>query len=327
MTKRRRKHSKHTKSRKSRPVFGFFGILLAALLGLTGLAGQQGLIKWELPASVAAALNTQTDTQSTDDQSSASPVATATAGVDWGLGAVAGASNDNCAVQFLAGKAPVLTNDKMAAKTTELCYQGFAVLNSGIARVPLWAAEHLTPARVASARDLPRKGSFHADPNLPENERAELDDYKGAGFDRGHMVPNGDMPDETSQAECFTLANMAPQVADTNRGIWKQIESEVRDLAETSADVYVVTGPIFEGGDIETLNDRVMVPTGFYKAVYDAKKGQGAAYVVKNAEDSTYETISLSELHRRIGIDVFPGMPEKATGELALPELSGKRHS
>ncbi len=328
MTKRRKKHSKSKKSRKVGPVMGFLGMLVAALLGVAGLAGQQGLIKVDTP-SIAAALNTEGDRQPTDDQGqAAAAVAPAASKAALGLGSVPGAANDNCAIQFLGGVAPELTNEALAAKTTQLCYQGFAVLNSGITRTPLWTAEHLTPARIAHARGLPREGSFHADKNLAEDHRAELEDYKGFGFDRGHMAPNGDMPDEQSQAECFTLANMAPQVADTNRGIWRQIESEVRDLAETSADVYVVTGPIYEGEEIETLNGRVMVPTAFYKAVYDAKKGQGAAYVVKNADNNDdYETISLTELKRRIGIDVFPALPEETTGELVLPALSGKRHS
>ncbi len=319
MPKRRKK------PHKTHHAFHIAGVL-TALVALTAWAHQQGLINWELPSRLAAAPTSSSSSQSVDV---ASEPAGTTVAVDNGeaLGATPGASSDNCAPQFLAGKAPVLTNDKMAAKTHELCYMGFAVLDSGLTRTPLWAAEHLTADRIADARNLPRKGSFHADANLPADERAELVDYKGYDFDRGHMAPNGDMPDAASQAECFTLANIVPQNAENNRGVWKEIEEKVRDLAEKDADVYVVSGPIFGGDNIEQLHDRVMVPTQFFKAVYDAKLHKGAAYIVQNAPGSAYETISLTKLQGLTGINVFPGLPQSATGELALPAPSEKRHS
>jgi endonuclease G len=310
MSKRRKKKS-HTRGTAFRS-FGI-GALLSALVALTAWAHQQGLIDWQLPSSAVTA--------ATSDG-----VIVATAAIDPdGLGETAGASPENCAAQFFDGKAPRLTNDRMAAKTNTLCYTGFAVLNSGVTRTPLWAAEHLTAERVARARDLPRQGEFHADPNLAADERAELADYKNSGFDRGHMAPNADMPDAKSQAECFTLANIAPQNAENNRGVWKEIEAEVRALAAAKGDIYVVTGPIFDGDEVELLNERVMAPTHFFKAVYDVKQRKGAAYVVRNAPGNAYETVSLTKLEGLAGVEAFPGLPPAAIGELALPPPIEKR--
>ena len=313
MTKRR------AKAKSTHHVFHFTAFM-SALVALTAWAHQQGLITWQLPPGLANAV--------TQISNGTLPSISAMAANDGGgLGATAGASSDNCAAQFLGGQAPSLTNEKLAAKTHQLCYTGFAVLDSGLTRTPLWAAEHLTRERIAEAKQLKREGAFHADVNLPADERAELDDYKGYDFDRGHMAPNGDMPNKQAQAECFTLANIVPQNADNNRGVWKEIEGKVRDLAAEDSDVYVVSGPIFGGDNVETLHDRVMVPTQFFKAVYDVKRHQGAAYLVQNAAGKAYETISLSKLQSLTGINPFPGASDSATtGELALPAPTANQH-
>ena len=41
------------------------------------------------------------------------------------------------------------------------------------------------------------------------------------------------MPDSKAQQECFSLANMIPQVPENNRGVWENIEKSVRNMATT----------------------------------------------------------------------------------------------
>ena len=64
---------------------------------------------------------------------------------------------------------------------------------------------------------MARANTFHPDPSLPPGERAELSGYARSGFDRGHMSPSGDIPDEWSQDESFSLANMIPRTRTGNR--------------------------------------------------------------------------------------------------------------
>src|SRR5262244_1368535 len=111
--------------------------------------------------------------------------------------------SDGCLAQLQGNTAPTLINAKLGVKTRQLCFSEYVVLHSGISKTPVWSAEHLTAERIAAATGLPRPRSnaFHPEARLPDGERAELADYRGSGFDRGHMSPNGDMSNEQAQYE------------------------------------------------------------------------------------------------------------------------------
>ena len=193
----------------------------------------------------------------------------------------------------------------------------FGVLHSGLTRTPLWSAEYMTRDRVQQAREQVRRNAFHPDDRLQTSERAELKDYSRSGFDRGHMTPSGDMPDQQSQYDSFTLANMVPQDPKNNRGIWEGIESAVRRLTEQRGELYVITGPLFVGASIQQLNGRVLVPTHIYKLVYDPKRNEGAAYLVRNIDTKDVQQLSVEEIGKIAGIDFLPSIK---SSRLALPD-------
>ena len=228
------------------------------------------------------------------------------------------AANTTCPEDFAGGQPPVLHNPKLGAKTEALCFRAYAVLHSGVTRTPLWSAEHLTLAAVEAAREVRRVNAFHPEKRLPPADRAELSDYARSGFDRGHMSPSGDMPDEAAQAESFSLANVVPQAPRLNRGVWEGVESAVRGLAARDGEAYVVTGPLFQGSDLQALRGRVLVPTDTFKAVYDPRRGWAGAYVCTNTEEPSCRTVSIAQLREMSGIDVFPSLPE-ATKVVGAP--------
>lgn len=232
---------------------------------------------------------------------------------------------DECPVQFAARRPPAILNHKLDAKTQTLCFEAYAALHSGLTRTSLWSAEHLTARSVSEARGNERVNQFHAESRLPAGERAELSDYVRSGYDRGHLAPSGDMPTSKAQAESFSLANMTPQSPKLNRGLWEEIESAVRDQAVREGELYVVTGPLFQGGEVKLLNGHVLVPTGYFKAVWSPSRNMAAAYVVDNRDDSDYNIISISELSRLAGLDVFPGVSDgvkRNAGKLPVPTTS-----
>jgi endonuclease G len=176
-----------------------------------------------------------------------------------------------CADVFPAGQQPTLLNPKLAVRTTFLCNKGFAVMVSGVARDPLWSAEHLTAESLTLAGTVPRNGQFHPDDRLPAVDQAQLSDYSRSGFDRGHMSPSGDMPTADAQKESVSLSNMVPQVGSLNRGVWERIESAVRDRANEDGQLYVVTGPAFLDANVQSLQGRVLIPSMTWKAIYDPR--------------------------------------------------------
>jgi endonuclease G, mitochondrial len=218
------------------------------------------------------------------------------------------AAQTSCPDHFANGQAPDLINQKLSVKSKDLCYSGFALKHSGITRTPLYAAEHLTRDRLMQAKGLKRSSRFYPDPNLPASDRAELYHYARSGYDRGHVAPSGDMSTPETQQECFTLANMVPQVPSVNRGIWERVESATRKLAKNRGDLYVVTGPIYTGSSIQRIGGAVMVPTQMFKAIYDPSRNESGAYLVDNSEGAQVQIISISELEKLSGISVFPSI-------------------
>jgi endonuclease G, mitochondrial len=225
------------------------------------------------------------------------------------------AADTACGGNLYQGAQPALPA-KMARGLTLVCYQGYASASSAITRTPLWSAEHLTAGRIRVARRTERANSFFAEPSLTPDTRGELIDYRRSGFDRGHLSPSGDMPGHEEQRQSFSLANIAPQNSDLNRGPWADLEGRLRDYAERQGELWVVTGVLFQGERINTTPDgRVMVPTAFWKAAMVPQKGV-VVFLAPNDASGTIETLSPEAFTGRTGITPFPR--QNAPGQLEI---------
>ena len=217
-----------------------------------------------------------------------------------------------CPQFFPGGQRPDLLDPRLAQRTTLLCNDAYAALASGVTRGPLWSAEHLTAASVAAARETPRQGEFHPDDRLPPEDRAEIKDFRGSGYDRGHLSPSGDAGNIQAQQQSFSLANMVPQAPELNRGPWERIESATRRLAARRGELYVVTGPAFQGRQVRSIGAGVLVPSSIWKALYDPRAGRAGAYLCSNTAAPRCEVMSVAALACLVGIDPFPAATARA---------------
>ena len=210
-----------------------------------------------------------------------------------------------CKHFFPAGLPPTVPK---APLQRELCFSDFAVLHSGRTKTPVFVAEHLNRYILNQARSIPRRAHFYAEARLPEEERAQVHDYRDSGYSRGHMVPAGDMGSVAGKAQTFSLANMAPQDVELNNGAWNDIEQATRRYVQRAqGSVYVFTGPVYSSGNQTIGASGVQVPQYFYKLVYDASNGRSWAHW--QANEPTYRVstpISYEELVRRTGIEFVP---------------------
>ncbi|MGO4308174.1 DNA/RNA non-specific endonuclease [Cupriavidus sp. RAF12] len=218
---------------------------------------------------------------------------------------------DRCPQFFAQGAVPQLRNGQ-SLKPRALCFEAFAALHSGTTKTPVYVAERLNAEQIADAQDEERTNRFFADARLPRAERAELDDYKSSGYDRGHMAPAGDMPNATAMAQSFSLANMVPQAPQNNRKSWAGIEKATRKyVRRASGDVYVITGPVFgSAAPITTGQDQVWVPQYLFKLVYDSTTHRAWAHWIENSDSARAgRPISYRELVKRTGVEFLPGVP------------------
>lgn len=181
-------------------------------------------------------------------------------------------------------------------------------------KVPAWVGYELNPQNlIGSAK---RTDNFREDDKLDVGIRSNLSDYKGSGYDRGHMAPAAAFKrSEDAMSTTFLLSNMAPQTPQLNRGVWRIIEEKVRRFASKSGRTIVFTGNYFptESQSQVIGANKVGVPTHSYKVILHLSTEQkwlAYAFVAPNVKtslnrDYTRYSTSVDEVEKMTGIDFF----------------------
>ncbi|HNV72472.1 MAG TPA: DNA/RNA non-specific endonuclease, partial [Candidatus Ozemobacteraceae bacterium] len=154
-------------------------------------------------------------------------------------------------------------------------------------------------------------------------------DFAKTGFDRGHLAPNSGIATrygEVGQLETFVMSNVCPQAPDLNRKLWETIERLEDDKwANSLGEVYVIAGPIFDEtrqflpakkrGDIE-------IPDAFFKVIVDetSTDARMLAFLIPQTvtgkERPDQFLVSVDEIERRAGLDLFPALSDERENRL-----------
>lgn len=182
-----------------------------------------------------------------------------------------------------------------------------------------WVAYELTRKELEGTYS--RSDDFRPDPAVKTGS-ASLDDYKGCGYDRGHLIPAGDCSYSASvMSESFYLSNMSPQDPSFNRGIWRQLEDQVRMWAAEYGAIYVVTAGVLGKTQGWVGENKVTIPQYFYKVVMDpvSRENKMIALLLPNKKgESTLQTyvVPVDSIELLTGIDFFPALPDNLEEKL-----------
>lgn len=203
-------------------------------------------------------------------------------------------------------------------------HKGFVASYNEAGEYPYWVAYRVEADKLNDRKHKrPGSGAFRPDPAV-DTKTAHPLDYKGSGFDRGHLAPAIIFAhDKDALRDSFLMSNIAPQYPALNRGTWAKLESQVRKWARRYSCVAVVTGTIAPFGgtgapDILGKYNTVKVPQMFYKAlmIANGKEIQTIAFVVANSKKPLKNkmacyAVSIDLLEDVTGMDFFPILPDE----------------
>lgn len=258
-------------------------------------------------------------------------------------------------VHLLLGTPSNATLDADSADDFLLLKRQYALSYNRSKSIPNWVSWQLNQSWLSEDKSRCKNASgqddFQPDPSLPPEIKPVLPtDYRGSGFDRGHLAPSADRSaNRPDNCATFLMTNIMPQSPDVNRGPWAMLESYCRDLAEEGKELYIIAGGVGTGGDGEngftsnfdgrSSNLPITVPASSWKVIVvldrpglgvsgvtkntrviavnmEHKQGvRGDPWDVKDGGKLRYIT-SVDEIERLTGYDFLASVPEDIQDEI-----------
>ncbi len=206
--------------------------------------------------------------------------------------------------------------------------------------VPNWVSWHLQRSDLGPVDRY--EGQFITDTALPVAwRRVTHDDYSGSGYDRGHMTPSADRTTSPEDNEAtFILTNILPQAPENNRGPWKALEDETRDLVKSDRDeAYIIAGGwgrkgMLAGGNLTipevTWKVLVFIPESVGDDVARITKDSFTIAIWMPNDNSVagrpwdaFET-TIACIEQRTGLDLLAAVSDDIEAALAGTDCAGR---
>lgn len=183
-----------------------------------------------------------------------------------------------------------------------------------------WVAYKLTKEQIYG--DNQRNDEFLPD-ELVRTGTASTEDYRGSGYDRGHLAPVADFRfSKEAMLQTCVMSNISPQVHDFNDGIWRLLEEQTREWVKKEKELYIITGPILSKNLKKIGKDtKVSVPDEYFKVILDLNEPEIKAicFLMRN-KPSTKSLekfiVPIDKIERITGINFFPKLPDDLENKL-----------
>lgn len=198
-----------------------------------------------------------------------------------------------------------------------------------------WVAYPLARGHISSGRI----NSWASTPGISISDQINVWDgsygvgYGSTEYSRGHQIPNGDRnANITMQRQTFYATNSTPQIQNGfNGGIWSNLETAVRNVAQATADtVYVATGAVLSRAGMQESVKYIQpkhdpkqcpVPNYYYKVLLKVKRSSNGTITdamavgvwmphrIYSGDSYTNYTVSVAEVERYTGFNFFANLP------------------
>lgn len=200
-----------------------------------------------------------------------------------------------------------------------LCREGYVLGYDYQSKNSLWTMHYVTKKQVLI--DIKRVDKFEDDFDVLAKFRSTEIDYDEPNYSLGHLV-SYDVLDfnENSALQSFLMTNVSPQNQSLNSGAWKALENREQKFAKNINNVLIIGGAIFENHNIKIGENKVHVPTHFYKIFYDPIAVRAIGFILPNKPTYTRELenhiYSVDEIEKVTGFDFLTSLDDSIENKI-----------
>ena len=126
--------------------------------------------------------------------------------------------------------------------------------------------------KLVNKKNIKKRARFYSERTIPVMYRSKYSDYTGYGrqWNRGHfIVADADFDySDKSLRKAYTMANILPQSAFLNQGVYIKAERYGRTLATKLGYINSISIADYRGAT-KTIKNDVVIPSGFWRIYYN----------------------------------------------------------